>query len=67
MVLPYFVALSNIFPEMQFTVDEMKANKEQWAQRVEEYDKQMKDNENASLWTILENVVYIVKLTFLNI
>lgn len=60
-VLPYFDALTKVLPRMQFTVDQMKINKEEWIKLVDEYERQREETENASLWERLremENTQY---------
>lgn len=38
-VLPYFDALTKILPLMQYSIIQLRANKEHWAKRIEEYEK----------------------------
>lgn len=45
-VKPYFVALTQIMPEMHYTVVQMNDNKEEWAKHLDEYERQMLDNGN---------------------
>lgn len=48
-VTPYFDALSKILPEMTYTVNQLKSNKEQWAQLTNDYEKQREDNGNEGI------------------
>jgi cAMP-specific phosphodiesterase 4/calcium/calmodulin-dependent 3',5'-cyclic nucleotide phosphodiesterase len=38
-VYPYFDALTKILPQMQYTCDQMKANKEEWTKMIDYYEK----------------------------
>jgi len=39
-VMPYFDGLTKILPQMQFAIDSMKKNKEEWSWKVDEYEQQ---------------------------
>ena len=38
-VIPYFDAITKIMPDMQFTVDQLRANKDEWSKHIDEYEK----------------------------
>lgn len=37
-VYPYFDILTKILPQMQYTCDQMKSNKEEWSKMIEHYE-----------------------------
>eukprot|EP00347_Sterkiella_histriomuscorum_P006963 403350769 len=45
-VIPYFDAISRILPEMSYTVDQLRINKEQWARTVDHYENEKEKNGN---------------------
>lgn len=45
-VYPFFDAMSKIMPEMSYTLDQMKINKEEWGRLKEHYEKEKTDHGN---------------------
>ena len=45
-VQPYFVALANILPPMQYTVDQLKSNKGSWFKMTESFERQKEETGN---------------------
>lgn len=45
-VNPYFEKLTRIIPQMSYTCDQMKHNKNLWSQQIELYEKQREENGN---------------------
>ncbi len=48
-VRPYFEALTGILPEMEYTVAQMRQNKDFWAVDVDKYEKQREENGNSQI------------------
>ena len=45
-VQPYFEAIAKFIPHMQYTVDQLNSNKDQWAKHIDEYEKDREENGN---------------------
>ena len=48
-VKPYFDALSVILPEMSYTINQMKDNKDAWALLADQYEKQKEETGNENI------------------
>lgn len=48
-VKPYFMAIAQIMPDMQYAVNQMISNKNEWMNHVEEYENQMIETGNEKM------------------